>query len=466
MNKVKKQGQVYTPLSIVKLMLDSVGYEGCKILKKHIIDNSCGDGAFLTESVFRYCNEYFQSKNSDLKKLKKDLESYIHGIEIDEIEYKKCLENLNAVGLKFGLSNVKWNVLNRSALEVNVFNHQMDYVVGNPPYVRVHNLEQMYESVKKFQFAQEGMTDLYIVFFEICFELMNDSGVMCVITPSSWLNSLAGTKLRNYILENKNLKKLIDLEHYQAFNATTYTIISQFNKKENDAIFYYTYDGKLHKKENLSYANFVIDGKFYLASKKDLDLLHKIRNSNLPCRVQVKNGFATLADKIFIGNFEFEDCVIDVIKASSGKWTKCVYPYNAKGKPFSELEFQKFKKAYSYLLLHKENISSHGDGSAWFLFGRSQGVLDVKKNKIAINSLIKDIDTIKLNEVPAGKGVYSGLYILTEFSFEKIKSILQTEDFVEYISLLKNYKSGGYYTYSSKDLEMYLNYKLSGEKYE
>lgn len=300
MNKVKKQGQVYTPLSIVKLMLDSVGYEGCKILKKHIIDNSCGDGAFLTESVFRYCNEYFQSKNSDLKKLKKDLESYIHGIEIDEIEYKKCLENLNAVGLKFGLSNVKWNVLNRSALEVNVFNHQMDYVVGNPPYVRVHNLEQMYESVKKFQFAQEGMTDLYIVFFEICFELMNDSGVMCVITPSSWLNSLAGTKLRHYILENKNLKKLIDLEHYQAFNATTYTIISQFNKKENDSIFYYTYDGKLHKKENLSYANFVIDGKFYLASKKDLDLLHKIRNSNLPCRVQVKNGFATLADKIFI----------------------------------------------------------------------------------------------------------------------------------------------------------------------
>ncbi len=27
--------------------------------------------------------------------------------------------------------------------------------------------------------------------------------------------------------------------------------------------------------------------------------------------------------------------------------------------------------------------------------------------------------------------------------------------------MLKNYKSGGYYTYSSKDLEQYLNYKLS-----
>ena len=33
----------------------------------------------------------------------------------------------------------------------------------------------------------------------------------------------------------------------------------------------------------------------------------------------------------------------------------------------------------------------------------------------------------------------------------------------EYIKLLKNYKSGGYYNFSSKDLEQYLNYKLTKE---
>ena len=37
-------------------------------------------------------------------------------------------------------------------------------------------------------------------------------------------------------------------------------------------------------------------------------------------------------------------------------------------------------------------------------------------------------------------------------------------DQVNYVKLLKNYKSGGYYTFASKDLEQYLNYKLS-EKY-
>lgn len=31
----------------------------------------------------------------------------------------------------------------------------------------------------------------------------------------------------------------------------------------------------------------------------------KIKSSNLPSIVSVKNGFATLADKVFIGDFEF-----------------------------------------------------------------------------------------------------------------------------------------------------------------
>ncbi len=34
------------------------------------------------------------------------------------------------------------------------------------------------------------------------------------------------------------------------------------------------------------------------------------------------------------------------------------------------------------------------------------------------------------------------------------------EGFLDYVKLLKKYKSGGYYTFNSKDLELYLNFKL------
>ena len=67
-----------------------------------------------------------------------------------------------------------------------------------------------------------------------------------------------------------------------------------------------------------------------------------------------------------------------------------------------------------------------------------------------------------LRIVPPGSGLYSGLYILpqTGITFEMIESIICSEDYVHYISLLKNYKNGGYYTFNSKDLEVYINYEI------
>jgi adenine-specific DNA-methyltransferase len=46
----------------------------------------------------------------------------------------------------------------------------------------------------------------------------------------------------------------------------------------------------------------------------------------------------------------------------------------------------------------------------------------------------------------------------------KIKKILLSNDFFSYVSLLGKYKSGGYYTFSSKDLEIFLKYKVSNKK--
>lgn len=48
MDKVKLLGQVFTPSDIVNLTLDNIGYNNRKnMLKKYIMDNSCGDGSFL-----------------------------------------------------------------------------------------------------------------------------------------------------------------------------------------------------------------------------------------------------------------------------------------------------------------------------------------------------------------------------------------------------------------------------------
>ena len=157
---VKHSGQVFTPDFLVISILDYAGYTQGNILQKHVIDNSCGDGAFLCEITNRYCCDFIALHDST-NGLKEELEQYIHGIELDPIAYENCLYNLTTIASEHGVEDVKWNVLNTSALSVTQYNGVMDYVIGNPPYVRVHNLEDDYEEVKSFSFAQDGMTDLY-----------------------------------------------------------------------------------------------------------------------------------------------------------------------------------------------------------------------------------------------------------------------------------------------------------------
>ena len=55
------------------------------------------------------------------------------------------------------------------------------------------------------------------------------------------------------------------------------------------------------------------------------------------------------------------------------------------------------------------------------------------------------------------------MYILTDLPFELIKEKICSDNFIEYLQVLNKCKSGGYYTYSSKDLSKYLNYYFEGD---
>ena len=66
-NKEKKLGQINTPDRLVQQMLDFGSYSGNKILGKHVLDNSCGNGQFLSEIVLRYIREAVSNKYSAKK---------------------------------------------------------------------------------------------------------------------------------------------------------------------------------------------------------------------------------------------------------------------------------------------------------------------------------------------------------------------------------------------------------------
>ena len=198
-NKVKNNGEVFTPKSIVQDMLCMIDYIPIKpnaknvydndIFMKHVIDSSCGDGAFLIEIVKRYI-ETFIRIHKDTCGLKEHLETYIHGIEIDPLNHKKCIENLNDIEFyirdkifKVYYLNVDWDIRCDDALTITDYDGKMDYVVGNPPYQENIGTDDGTSSLSKQLFPEFIKNSILI-----------ESNYLSLITPSRWFTADAQDK--------------------------------------------------------------------------------------------------------------------------------------------------------------------------------------------------------------------------------------------------------------------------------
>jgi len=472
--KIKENGVVYTPKYIVDMILDQSGYYGSQILKKHVIDNSCGDGAFLTRIVERYITEFFKINelNIDTKlTLLDELKKFVHGIEIDQISVTLCQNNLNNILKKHDLDLIDWDVFQGNSLEVTKYDKMMDYVIGNPPYVRIHNIKKNLDFVKEQRFSNGGMTDLFIIFYDLGLNMLNDSGILSYITPSSIFHSIAGTNFRKHIITNKLLTSVIDFRHFQAFEKfITYTAIITLDMKNKHDIVEYSIlnTDDLSKKsiDSLKYESFYLQSAFYFGKSEILSQLSDVLSQSLKDNsIEVKNGFATLNDSLFIQpEFNISSKYIyPVLKASTKKWNQIIFPYDVDGNP---IDFDDLGKLKEYFQIHSQTLKNRSleKENYWWLFGRSQGIKDFWKEKLAINTLIRKTGDLKIQYLKAGQGIYSGLYILADPSqYRQISNWLCSDDFANYVSLLGKYKSGGYYAFSTSDVKRFLLYMKNKE---
>lgn len=479
--------QIYTPSKVVNFMLDNVGFNNkCGIDGKHIIDNSCGNGNFLVEIVKRI----FQFiPNID----REYLETYVHGIEIDEPAYNEAINRLNKIATEHNISNVKWDVRNSDALRTTDFDNSMDYVVGNPPYCNVHHMsKENYDLLKtEFFFCSDGMTDLYIGFFEKGIQMLNSNGILGYITPNSWLTSKAGYWLRDHLYSHNSLQKIYNFDTDKLFNdATTFTCITIIdNNRSFDDDNIVVYHGNFNDlSDNKQHCSVVDKHDIYVSEKiltnlKDDVIRHIIdyEIKDYDKRFIVKNGLATLKDKLFVINPDDKDAnvdiyvdlycneIIDCVKASKGEFKYIIYPYDDSGKPLSYDNLCLYVR--SLLERRAERLDIDMTQENWYLYGRTQAIKDINKYRISCNNLIRDKNDVILRELPAKTAVYSGFYIIRngmlqnrkemKLLYHQVEDALKTNLFANYVKSIGKSKNGGYYTFSTEDLEQFLNYFYS-----
>ena len=223
----KQNGVVFTPDWVVDFMVEEALNNQKITGKEKILDAGCGEGIFAVTAAEKL------AKLSG-KPINKIVEENIYFIDLspDYVEITKAnLQKLSKIKI------TKFNATTDDFCFHN-FNEKFDFVIGNPPYVRIQNLNGRKDFLQKqFITASSGSIDLYFCFFEQALKLLKDSGKIAFITPNSHFYSAAGKNLRNLIL--KHLTKIVNFDHFQIFkNATAYTAITFLQKEKTDGFLY------------------------------------------------------------------------------------------------------------------------------------------------------------------------------------------------------------------------------------
>ncbi len=114
-----------------------------------------------------------------------------------------------------------------------------DCVVGNPPYIRVQELnkwapEECAFYKWKYKSAAKGNFDIYVVFTEKCLSVLAAEGLLGFIMPHKFWQAKYGEGLRKIISEGKHLKAVVNFGDQQVFKGpTTYTAIHVLARAAN-----------------------------------------------------------------------------------------------------------------------------------------------------------------------------------------------------------------------------------------
>ena len=132
-----------------------------------------------------------------------------------------------------------------------------DVVIGNPPYMRIQEIEKT-QPLEKIHYEQiylstKGAFDLANLFFELAVNVSSKTANNAYIFPHKFLNADSGTAFRDYLIHCKYIDKLAHFGANMVFDsADTYTCIALFSQQQNEGISFQRFPFKSDFTELLS----------------------------------------------------------------------------------------------------------------------------------------------------------------------------------------------------------------------
>ena len=227
----KVLGEFYTPKSIVRYILDAMGYKDSNnIQTKKLIDISCGSGSFIILAIRVLISSCFKSFNrhdfseilpEEARNIVLRIKENIYGIDVNPLACILCQINIHFELFKL-IDKIKdkdksyhlpmFNIINSNSLAKND-TEQYDYVVGNPPYLFIRDIpKDQKQIIKKGNFnTNNGQYDYYQIFIELGIRLLRSKGILGYIVPDSLLALSNRSILRKYIYNNTKIREIYNI---------------------------------------------------------------------------------------------------------------------------------------------------------------------------------------------------------------------------------------------------------------
>lgn len=414
-------------------------------------------------------NKRVNTLAADIKKL---------DTEIEEIKSNKIYENAFEWRFEFP------EVLNDAGDFVG-----FDVVIGNPPYMRVQEI-QISQPMQKLHYENRysnavAAYDLANLFFENAINISAKSSNNSFIFPHKFFNSASSEVFRNYL---KNGQYIDSIAHFGANmifdDADTYTCVAQFSKKPSLGFSFQRFPFKSDFKnlmldeskytfityEMIESASKLYGGNQWILfdDKLGFNVFEKIykHSALISSKFQrVSQGIATGKDELYlfegtlndnyvVGNFikdskkrNIEKGILkpfykgkDVQRYSSPKISLFIlFPYSisedGKSNILTEDEIKKsYPNAYKWLketeAIHRKKDNKSTDDRFWYRYARNQGIDYIEFPKLSSMEICSKHPNVILNI----ENVY---HSTTAYSWIKKN---ETKESYEYLLAIANSK--------------------------
>ena len=332
-----------------------------------------------------------------------------------------------------------------------------DVVIGNPPYVRVQNLNyEIIDWLKNNKETAHKRIDISILFIEEALKLVNNHGLISFITSNQFFKAEYGRKLREKI--KGKLYCNLDFSNVSVFEGlATYVSILNLSVQSNVDLDYAQIVDTEINLENIIWHKFNFDN--FSDDAWDFNLNQSIKNKLYQGSIFLGDcadfiyGIISGYDAAFIVSKEEavkynleKEILFEFVKPENysryglEKLDKfIIYPYDNNNTIYSEdLLKNQFPNTYKYLYQHKEILENRKDsrftitekGLSWYIIMRRIDSREIAKSKI----IFYDVGMfpnfyLDANGVAFGGGTSHSLSVKnnTDFQLEYLLALLNSK---------------------------------------